>query len=66
MEQRGHKFIRYADDCNIYFKSRKAGDRIMKSVTEFLEKKLKLTVNREKSKVGNPKQGGSTTRGLVI
>lgn len=54
LERRGHKFVRYADDCNIYVKSRKAGDRVMKSVTTFLEKKLKLTVNREKSKVGKP------------
>ena len=54
LERRGHKFVRYADDCNIYVKSRKAGDRVMKSVTEYLEKKLKLTVNREKSKVGSP------------
>lgn len=54
LERRGHRFVRYADDCNIYVKSRKAGDRVMKSVTTFLEKKLKLTVNREKSKVGTP------------
>lgn len=54
LERRGHKFVRYADDCNIYVKSRKAGKRVLKSVTIFLEKKLKLTVNREKSKVGSP------------
>lgn len=54
LERRGHKFVRYADDCNIYVKSRKAGERVMRSVTAFLEKKLKLTVNREKSKVGTP------------
>lgn len=54
LEQRGHKFVRYADDCNIYVKSRKAGHRVMKSVTKFLEKELKLTVNQEKSQVGSP------------
>ncbi|WZX99296.1 group II intron reverse transcriptase/maturase [Bacillus sp. FSL W7-1360] len=54
LEKRGHKFVRYADDSNIYVKSRKAGERVMKSVTTFLEKNLKLTVNREKSEVGRP------------
>lgn len=54
LEQRGHKFVRYADDCNIYVKSQKAGERAMKSITTFLEKKLKLTVNHEKTKVGRP------------
>jgi group II intron reverse transcriptase/maturase len=54
LERRGHKFVRYADDCNIYVKSRKAGERVMKSIITFLEKKLKLTVNREKTKVGSP------------
>src|SRR5699024_7626906 len=52
LEQRGHKFVRYADDCNIYVKSRKAGHRVMKSVTKFLENNLGTTVNREKSAVG--------------
>jgi len=51
LEKRGHKFCRYADDCNIYVRSEKAGERVMASVTEFLEKKLKLRVNREKSAV---------------
>jgi RNA-directed DNA polymerase len=51
LERRGHKFCRYADDCNIYVRSQKAGERVMKSVTEFLEKKLKLRVNRDKSAV---------------
>src|SRR5699024_11693154 len=54
LEQRGHKFVRYADDCNIYVKSRKAGHRVMKSVTKFLENNLGTTVNREKSAVGTP------------
>jgi len=51
LEKRGHKFVRYADDCNIYVKTRRAGERVMGSVKEFLEKKLKLKVNPKKSKV---------------
>jgi len=54
LEKRGHRFCRYADDCNIYVKSRKAGDRVMESITEFIEKRLKLKVNREKSAVDYP------------
>lgn len=55
LERRGHRFVRYADDCNIYVKSLKAGDRVKLGITEFLEKKLKLKVNEEKSAVGKPK-----------
>ena len=51
LEKRGHKFCRYADDCNIYVKSRKAGNRVLKSMTYHLENKLNLKVNEEKSKV---------------
>lgn len=51
LEKRGHKFCRYADDCNIYVKSRKAGNRVLRSMTYLLENKLKLKVNEEKSKV---------------
>jgi group II intron reverse transcriptase/maturase len=51
LEKRGHKFVRYADDCNIYVKTRRAGERVMESVKGFLEKKLKLKVNPKKSKV---------------
>jgi RNA-directed DNA polymerase len=51
LEKRGHKFVRYADDCNIYVRTKRAGERVMASVKEFLEKKLKLKVNRKKSKV---------------
>lgn len=51
LEKRGHSFCRYADDCNIYVKSRKAGERVMESVVHFLERKLKLKVNRSKSGV---------------
>jgi RNA-directed DNA polymerase len=54
LERRGHCFSRYADDCNIYVCSREAGERVMASVTEFLERKLKLRVNRAKSAVDRP------------
>jgi RNA-directed DNA polymerase len=54
LERRGHKFCRYADDCNIYVRSRQAGERVMASVTEFLEKRLRLKVNPEKSAVARP------------
>ena len=55
MEKRGHRFVRYADDCNVYVKSERAGQRVMESVVKYLEKKLKLKVNREKSGVARPK-----------
>ena len=51
LESRGHHFCRYADDCNIYVKSKKAGERVMQSVINFIERKLKLKVNTEKSGV---------------
>jgi RNA-directed DNA polymerase len=51
LERRGHHFCRYADDCNIYVGTQKAGERVMASVTRFLEEKLRLRVNREKSAV---------------
>lgn len=51
LEGRGHRFCRYADDCNIYVQSKAAGERVMASVTQFLEQKLKLRVNRAKSAV---------------
>jgi len=54
LEKRGHKFCRYADDCNIYVKSRKAGERVMESITLYIEKELKLKVNRNKSAVDRP------------
>jgi RNA-directed DNA polymerase len=49
LERRGHRFCRYADDCNIYVRTQKAGDRVLRSVTRFLEEKLRLQVNEEKS-----------------
>ena len=54
LESRGHKFVRYADDCNIYVKSRRAAERVMENCVKFLEGKLKLKVNRTKSQVGSP------------
>lgn len=51
LEKRGHCFVRYADDCNIYVKSQEAGARVLKSISIFIEGKLKLQVNTEKSKV---------------
>ena len=51
LEKRGHKFVRYADDCNIYVRSQMAGERVMESVSNFIESKLKLLVNRDKSQV---------------
>ena len=51
LERRGHRFCRYADDCNIYVRSLAAGQRVMQSVVQFLEGKLRLRVNREKSAV---------------
>jgi len=52
LERRGHCFCRYADDCNIYVRTRRAGERVMASVTQFVEEKLRLRVNRAKSAVG--------------
>ncbi|MEN6411344.1 MAG: group II intron reverse transcriptase/maturase [Veillonellales bacterium] len=54
LESRGHKFVRYADDCNVYVKSPRAAKRVMESCISYLEEKLKLKVNRKKSKVGSP------------
>lgn len=54
LERRGHAFCRYADDCNIYVRTRRAGERVLASITQFLEHKLKLRVNAEKSAVARP------------
>ncbi len=56
LERRGHRFVRYADDCNIYVRSERAGLRVLESITDFLTKKLKLKVNREKSAVARPQK----------
>jgi RNA-directed DNA polymerase len=54
LERRGHRFCRYADDCNIYVRSKAAGERVMESISRFLENRLRLKVNREKSAVDRP------------
>lgn len=54
LERRGHRFCRYADDCNIYVRSKEAGNRVMASITRYLAKRLKLTVNGSKSAVDRP------------
>jgi RNA-directed DNA polymerase len=54
LERRGHRFVRYADDSNIYVRSQRAGERVMKSVSEFITQKLKLKVNEQKSAVSKP------------
>ena len=56
LERRGHKFCRYADDCNIYVRSERAGKRVMDSIEHFLAKRLKLKVNRQKSAVDRPQK----------
>jgi RNA-directed DNA polymerase len=56
LERRGHRFVRYADDCNIYVRSERAGQRVMESVTRFITQKLKLKVNEAKSAVARPQE----------
>src|SRR5215472_2887528 len=70
LERRGHRFVRYADDCNIYVRSARAGPRVMKSITRFITQKLKLKVNETKSAVARPQErkflGFSFTAGPKI
>jgi RNA-directed DNA polymerase len=56
LERRGHRFVRYADDSNIYVRSERAGQRVMESVKRFITEKLKLKVNESKSAVAKPQQ----------
>src|SRR5712664_1343821 len=56
LERRGHRFVRYADDCNIYVSSERAGQRVMESITQFITQKLKLKVNEAKSAVARPQE----------
>jgi RNA-directed DNA polymerase len=56
LERRGHRYVRYADDCNIYVRSERAGQRVMKSITRFITQKLKLKVNESKSAVAKPQE----------
>jgi RNA-directed DNA polymerase len=54
LERRGHRFVRYADDCNVYVRSKAAGERVMESLERYLREKLRLKVNRDKSAVARP------------
>jgi len=54
LERRGHRFARYADDCNVYVRSRRAGERVMASLERFLQDRLRLQINRDKSAVARP------------
>src|SRR5215469_10678669 len=56
LECRGHRFVRYADDCNIYVRSKRAGQRVMESILRFITQKLKLKVNEAKSAVARPQE----------
>ena len=56
LERRGHRFVRYADDSNIYVRSERAGQRVMESVKRFISDKLKLKVNESKSAVAKPQE----------
>jgi len=56
LEQRGHRFVRYADDCNIYVRSKRAGERLLAGIGRFLERKLRLRVNAKKSGVDRPQK----------
>jgi RNA-directed DNA polymerase len=56
LEHRGHRFVRYADDCNIYVRSERAGQRVMESISRFITQKLKLKVNEAKSAVARPQE----------
>src|ERR1700681_1714584 len=56
LERRNHRFVRYADDCNIYVRSERAGQRVMESVTQFITQELKLKVNEAKSAVARPQE----------
>lgn len=62
LDARGHRYVRYADDCSIYVKSEKSATRVLSTITEYIENKLKLKVNRTKSKVSRPT--GSTLLGF--
>lgn len=56
LARRGHRFVRYADDCNIYVRSERAGQRVMASVTDFIERRMRLKVNAAKSAVAHPEE----------
>ena len=54
LDRRGHTYCRYADDCNVYVGSKRAGDRVMASIEGFLNRRLRLRINRDKSAVARP------------
>jgi group II intron reverse transcriptase/maturase len=56
LHRRGHRFVRYADDCNIYVRSERSGHRVMASISRFIEKRLRLEVNQQKSAVARPEE----------
>lgn len=56
LDRRGHRFVRYADDCNIYVRSERAGQRVMASIKQFIERRLRLKVNEQKSAVARPEE----------
>jgi group II intron reverse transcriptase/maturase len=56
LSRRGHRFVRYADDCNVYVRSERAGKRVMASITRFIERRLRLKVNQDKSAVARPEE----------
>lgn len=56
LERRGHRFCRYADDCNIYVRSKRSAERVMSGISKFIEEELQLKVNQNKSEVGSPKE----------
>ena len=65
LERRGHKFCRYADDCNVYVQTKVAAERVMESITSFLGKRLRLKVNAEKSAVARPWMRGFLGYGMT-
>src|SRR5947208_10176678 len=70
LERRGHRYVRYADDSNVYVRSERAGQRVMESITRFITQKLKLKVNESKSAVARPQErkflGFSFTKGPEV
>ena len=56
LEKRGHKYLRYADDCNIYVRSKRAGERVMSSISNYISKRLKLKINLFKSAIAPPQE----------
>jgi group II intron reverse transcriptase/maturase len=56
LDRRGHRFVRYADDCNVYVRSQRAGERVMASLQQFIDRRLRLKVNEQKSAVARPEE----------